>query len=240
MASNKILVVDDDQAIKMLVHRFLTKQEYQVESAEDGKTALVLFKEFQPDLVVLDINLPDTNGFDLCQEMQSYNDVLVLMLSSLCDEAAKVLAFQLGADGYLTKPFSLVELNALMRAILKRQRLPSNKKLDQLVFGDLVINNTTREVKFKNKIVSLTNIQFNLLFCMANKPSYVWKRSELCNQVFNSENDSWFGNEKVCDVHISQIRKKIKNCGCDFEYIKTIYKVGYKFEIPVKDDLIQE
>ena len=240
MASYKILIVDDDQAIKMLVHRFLTQQEYQVESVEDGKTAFVVFKEFQPDLVVLDINLPDTTGFQLFQEMQSYNDVLVLILSSLCDEATKVLAFHLGADGYLTKPFSLVELNARIRAMFKRQKLPSNRKLDQLVFGDLVINNLEKEVKFQDKIVSLTKLQFNLLFCMANQPGYVWKRSELCNKVFNSEDDYWFGNEKVCDVHISQIRKKIKNCGCDFEYIKTIYKVGYKFEAPVKDDLIQE
>ncbi|NEQ73992.1 MAG: response regulator transcription factor [Okeania sp. SIO2C9] len=233
MASHKILVVDDDQAIRILVHRFLTKQEYQVESAEDGKTALILFKEFQPDLVVLDINLPDTNGFQLCQEMQSYNDVLVLMLSSLCDEAAKVLAFQLGADDYLTKPFSLVELNARIRAILKRQRLLSPRKSERLVFGDLVINSLEKEVKFQHKIVSLTNLQFNLLFCMANQPGYVWTRSELCDKVFKGEDGDWFGSVKVCDVHISQIRKKIKNCGCDFEYIKTIIKVGYKFEAPV-------
>ncbi|NEP07739.1 MAG: response regulator transcription factor [Okeania sp. SIO2G4] len=233
MASHKILVVDDDQAIRILVHRFLTNQEYQVESAEDGKTALILFKEFQPDLVVLDINLPDTTGFQLCQEMQSYNDVLVLMLSSLCDEVAKVRAFQLGADDYLTKPFSLVELNARLKAILKRQRLLSPRKLERLVFGDLVINNVEKEVRFQDKIVSLTNLQFNLLFCMANQPGYVWSRSELCDKVFKGEDSHWFGSAKVCDVHISQIRKKIKSCGCDFEYIKTIIKVGYKFEAPV-------
>ncbi|NES67621.1 MAG: response regulator transcription factor, partial [Okeania sp. SIO2D1] len=201
----------------MLVHRFLTQQEYQVESVEDGKTAFVVFKKFQPDLVVLDINLPDITGFQLCQDMQSYNDVLVLILSSRCDEETIVLAFQSGADGYLTKPFSLVGLGALMRAILKRQRLASNRKLDQLVFGDLVINSTIREVKFKNKIVALTNTEFDFLFCMANKPGYVWKRSELCEEVFGN----WYGIEKVCDVHISNIRKKFKNCGCDFEYIKT-------------------
>ncbi|NET29314.1 response regulator transcription factor [Okeania sp. SIO1I7] len=245
MAFYKILIVDDDQAIRMLVHRFLTEQEYQVESAQDGTTAFVVFKEFQPDLVVLDINLPDTTGFKLCQEMQSYNDVLVMMLSSLCDEEAKVLAFKLGADGYLTKPFSLVELNARIRAMFKRQRLPSNKNFDQLVFGDLVINNTTREVKFKNKIVALTNKQFDLLFLMANRPGYVWERYELCvkvfgeNQVFDSENNPpSYISPKVCDVHISQIRKKIKGCGCNFEYIKTIFKVGYKFEVPGKDDFI--
>lgn len=233
MVSHKILIVDDDQAIRILVHRFLTQQKYQVESAEDGKTALVLFKNFEPDLVILDINLPDTTGFQLCQEMQNYNDVFVLMLSSLSGEAAKVEAFTLGADAYLTKPFSLVEMNALIRAMLKRQKLSSQKKSEPLVFGDLVINHIEREVKFKNKIVSLTNLQFNLLFCIAKKPGYVWTRSELCDTVFNNEDGDWFGSVKVCDVHISQIRKKIKSCGCDFEYIKTIYKVGYKFEAPI-------
>ncbi len=237
MVSVKILVVDDDPAIRNLVHRYLSKQNYQVESAADGETALVLFKEFQPDLVVLDINLPDTTGFHLCQEMQSYNDAFVLMLTSLADEADKVKGFGLGADDYLTKPFGLVELSVRIRAILKRQIQPSKIKVEQLQFGDLVINSTNREVKFKDKIIPLTNIQFELLFCMANKPGYAWKRAELYQQVWDTE---WFGYPKCPDVHISQIRKKIKECGCDFEYIKTVWKIGYKFEYPAENNSIKE
>ncbi len=231
MVSIKILVVDDDPAIRNLVHRYLSQKNYQVESAQDGATALVLFKEFQPDLVVLDINLPDTTGFQLCQEMQSYQDVFILMLTSLADEADKVKGFGLGADDYLTKPFGLVELGARIRAILKRQRLPSQKKLDQLVFGDLVIDSTTREVKFKNKIIPLTHIQFNLLSCIASKPGYAWKREELYHKVWDSE---WVGDPKCADVHVGQIRKKFRASGCDFEYIATVWKVGYKFEVPVE------
>ncbi len=237
MVSIKILVVDDDPAIRHLVHRYLSQQNYQVESAKDGETALVLFNKFQPDLVVLDINLPDTTGFQLCQEMQSYNDVFVLMLTSLADETDKAKGFGLGADDYLTKPFGLVELGARIRAILKRQRLASKKKSKQLIFGDLVIDSTTREVKFKNKIIPLTNIQFNLLFCMASKPGYAWKRSELYQKVWENE---WMGDLKCSDVHIGQIRKKIRESGCDFEYITTVWKVGYKFETPAENNSIEE
>ena len=157
MTTIKILVVDDDPAIRNLVCRYL-KQDYEVKSAQDGQTAINLFKEFQPDLVVLDINLPDTTGFELCQEMQSYNDVFVLMLTSLADEADKVKGFGLGADDYLTKPFGLVELGARIKAILKRQKLASLKKPEQLIFGDLIIDGTTREVKFKDRIIPLTHI----------------------------------------------------------------------------------
>lgn len=239
MASFKILVVDDDPAIRNLVYRYLIKQNYEVKSAEDGETALVLFREFQPDLVILDINLPDTTGFVLCKQMQSYNDVFVLMLTSLADEADVVKALDLGADGYLTKPFGLVELSARIRAILKRQLLPSPKNSAQaktdLIFGDLVINSTRKEVKFQNKIIPLTNIQFDILSCMASQPGYAWKRAELYEKVWDSQ---WLDNAKCSDVHISQIRKKIKEAGCDFEYIKTVRKIGYKFEgTPQNDSL---
>ena len=125
MAPVKILAIDDDPAIRTLIQRYLSQQNYQVESAGDGKTALELFDKFAPDLVVLDVNLPDTTGFKLCQEMQRNTNVFVLMLTSLADEASKLQGFEEGADDYITKPFGLVELGARVRAILKRQRLVS-------------------------------------------------------------------------------------------------------------------
>lgn len=232
----KILVVDDDPAIRNLVCRYL-KQDYEVKSAQDGQTAIDLFKEFQPDLVVLDINLPDTTGFELCQEMQSYNDVFVLMLTSLADEADKVKGFGLGADDYLTKPFGLVELGARIKAILKRQKLASLKKPEQLIFGDLIIDGTTREIRFKDRIIPLTHIQFSILSCMAARPGYAWKRSELYDEVWDGEGDR---SPKCSDVHVGQIRKKLKEYGCEFEYITTVWKVGYKFETPVENNSIEK
>lgn len=230
MASAKILVVDDDPAIRMLLHRFLSQQNYQLESAEDGETALALFAQFQPDLVVLDINLPDTTGFHLCQEMQTYTDVFVLMLTSLTDEESIKKALEY-ADDYMKKPFSLVELRARIRAILRRPRLYSEPKPEKLKFGDLVINPIGIEVTIKSKIVPLTALQFNLLYCIAKKPGYAWERGQLYKQVWDTE---WMGDPKVCDVHISQIRNKIKKCGSDFDYIKTVRGVGYKFQAPVE------
>ncbi|HBE31938.1 MAG TPA: DNA-binding response regulator, partial [Cyanobacteria bacterium UBA11368] len=117
----KILVVDDDPAVRNLIYRFLTKQNYQMESAADGKTAITVFEQFNPDLVILDVNLPDANGYSLCQEMQGRTGVFVLMLTSRTDEADKITGFEKGADDYLTKPFSLGELGVRVGAILKRQ-----------------------------------------------------------------------------------------------------------------------
>ncbi|MGD1808822.1 response regulator transcription factor [Dapis sp. BLCC M126] len=240
IVSKKILVMDDDPAIRNLVHRFLSKQNYQVESAEDGATALVLFKEFQPDLVVLDLNLPDTTGFQLYQEMKSYKDVFVLILTSSADEPTIVEGFELGADDYRTKPFYLLELLARIRRIFKPHDpfdSPHLRKSDQLIFGDLVIDSTARKVLFKNKIIPLTHIQFNLLFCMASKPGHAWERSVLYNEVWN---DDWLVDPKCIDVHVAQIRKKLRECGCDFEYITTVWKVGYKFEAPVENHFLEE
>ncbi len=233
MVSFKILVVDDDPAIRNLVHRFLSQHNYQVESAEDGATALVLFKEFQPDLVVLDINLPDTTGFQLCQEMKSYNNVLVLMLTILCDEEIIVKCLEF-ADDYLKKPFSLKILLARIRRLLKLLTVTYKPTLDILRFGDLVIDFTSREVKFKNQIIPLTNIQFKLLSSMAKKRGYAWERAKLCKEVWDDGDDEFKDNS--LDVHVAQIRKKLRASGCDFEYIVTVWKVGYKFEAPAKND----
>ncbi len=233
MESQKILVVYDDPAIRNSVHRYLSQQNYQVESAEDGATALVLFKEFQPDLVVLDMDLPDTTGFQLYQEMKSYKDVFVLILRSSADEPTIVEGFELGADDYLRKPFYLPELSACIRRLLPPQRT----KTAQLIFGDLVIDFTTREAKFQNKIIPLNDIQFDLLSCMASKPGYAWKRSELYCQALDNYH---LADLKFVDVYIGQIGKKLRECGCDFEYITTVLKVGYKFEVPVKNHFLEK
>ncbi|PAX58319.1 hypothetical protein CK510_08130 [Brunnivagina elsteri CCALA 953] len=121
----KILVVHEDPALRNLILRFLNKQGYLVEAAEDGKTSLSIFEQFDPDLVILDVNLPDVTGFNLCQEMQSRNGVFVIMLTKLSDEADKIRGFSKGADDYITIPFSLQELEARVKAVLRRERIIS-------------------------------------------------------------------------------------------------------------------
>ncbi len=227
MTPEKILVVDDDPAIRNLIHRFLSQQGYQVESGEDGQTGLELFEQLNPDLVVLDVNLPDTTGYKLCQEMQSRTGVFVLMLTSRTDEADKMKGFAEGADDYITKPFSLVEIGARVAAILRRVREKKHPPEPQSrVFGKLAIDPVRREVILAGQMVALTALEFDLLYCLASKPGRVWRRSELLQEVWDYE---YVGADRVVDVHIGQIRRKIEPDGNQNSMIQTVRGVGYKF-----------
>jgi two-component system, OmpR family, response regulator len=229
MALAKILVVDDDPAVRNLIYRFLSKQNYQMESAADGKTAIAVFEQFNPDLVILDVNLPDANGYSLCQEMQSRTGVFVLMLTSRTDEADKITGFEKGADDYLTKPFSLGELGVRVGAILKRQRAVNTTQAQRLVFDQLAIDPVRREVTLNNQSVPLTALEFDLLHFLASHPGRVWRRSELIQAVWDYE---YVGDQRVVDVHIGQIRRKIEIDSDQPPIIQTVRGVGYKFELP--------
>ncbi|MDB9310898.1 response regulator transcription factor [Aphanizomenon sp. CS-733/32] len=227
MAVAKILVVDDDPAVRNLIQRFLLKQNYQVESAEDGKTGMSMFEQFNPDLVILDVNLPDVIGFNLCQEMQSRSGVFVLLLTSRTDEGDKIRGFAKGADDYLTKPFGLGELEVRVAAILRRQRVVTNAEKQRLIFDKLTIDFMRREVMLSSEPVPLTALEFDLLYFLASHPARVWRRSELIQEVWDYE---YVGDQRVVDVHIGQIRKKIEIDPTQSTLIHTIRGVGYKFE----------
>ncbi len=227
MAPAKILIVDDDPAIRNLIHRFLTKQNYQMESAEDGKSAMAMFEQFNPDLVILDVNLPDANGYNLCQEMQGRTQVFVLMLTSRTDEADKIRGFSQGADDYITKPFGLAELGVRVGAILKRQRIVTPSEQQSLMFDKLMVDPVRREVKLDGELISLTALEFDLLHFLASHPGRVWRRSELIKEVWDYE---YVGDQRVVDVHIGQIRKKIEIDVNQPALIQTVRGVGYKFE----------
>jgi DNA-binding response OmpR family regulator len=229
MAEAKILVVDDDSAIRNLIYRFLTKQGYDMESAEDGKKALAAFDQFTPDLVILDVNLPDTNGYDLCKEMQARTGVFVLMLTGRTDEADKIRGFAEGADDYLTKPFSLLELEVRVGAILKRQRPVTTAEQQCLILNSLVIDPVRREVMLHNDLVPLTALEFDLLHFLASHPGRVWRRAELIQKVWDYD---YVGDQRVVDVHVGQIRKKIEKDTNEPALIQTVRGVGYKFEPP--------
>ncbi|HEY9872410.1 MAG TPA: response regulator transcription factor [Candidatus Obscuribacterales bacterium] len=229
IAPAKILVVDDDPAIRNLIHRFLTQKKYQIDSAFDGKTALEVFEKFNPDLVILDVNLPDANGYKLCEQMQSSTNVFVLMLTSRADPADKIKGFSLGADDYLTKPFDLQELEYRVAAILKRQRVVTTSGMQRLVFDGLEIDPIRREVILKDQPVMFSALEFDLLYFLASHPHRVWRRSELIQKVWDYE---YVGDKRVVDVHIGQIRKKLQVDANQPSLIQTVRGVGYSFEVP--------
>jgi DNA-binding response OmpR family regulator len=223
----KILVVDDDIYICNLITRFLAEKNYEMQFANDGETALKIFAKFIPDLVILDINLPDTLGYNLCEQMQNINSVFVLMLTSRNDAEDKKRGFLKGADDYLTKPFNIEELLFRVQAILRRKRTikPSQQKL--LKINNMTIDLETREVKVSDILISLTSLEFDLLYFLASNPGKVWRREELIQNVWNEEP---IGDNRVVDVHIGQIRRKIEADPNQPSFILTVRGVGYKFE----------
>jgi DNA-binding response OmpR family regulator len=226
MASAKILVVDDDPAIRNLVSRYLSQQDYQLEVAQDGDMALKVFEQFNPDLVILDLNLPDTTGLALCREMQSRTNVLVLMLTS---EQNSKQGFIEGADDFVTKPFDLEVLSLRIKAVLKRQRPLSDLERRSLIYKDLIIDPNRREVYLKGELVTLSALEFDLLYCLASKPGRAWERKELLQQVWGYQDESSEG-VRVIDVHIGQIRKKIEPDPKNPSFIQTVRSVGYRFD----------
>ena len=222
----KILIVDDDVHITNLISRFLQQKQYEVKSAYDGKTAKQIFTEYHPDLVILDINLPDTLGYNLCEEMQGSSDVFILMLTSRTDTEDKKKGFLIGADDYLTKPFDLEELEFRVQAILRRRRLVKSSVDNLIEFDNLLINPDTREIKLNDENIVLTTLEFDLLYFLASNPGKVWRREELIENVWHSYP---FGDNRVVDVHIGQIRRKIEQDSNNPQYVLTVRGVGYKF-----------
>jgi two-component system alkaline phosphatase synthesis response regulator PhoP len=235
---SKILIVDDDASVRNLIQRFLSrkyeiesladgKTKYEIESAADGKTALVLFDKFNPALVILDWNLPDANGYELCQEMQNRTNVLVMMLTSRNDEIDKIKVMAAGADDFLTKPFSLAEVEVRVDALLRRVRYIQPSVSQRLTFNQLAINSEAREVTLNNKPLALTALEFNILYFLATHPGQAWSRTQLIQKIWGCD---YVGDGRVVDVHIGQLRKKMEADSSMPEFIKTVRGYGYKFD----------
>lgn len=224
----KIMIVDDDFSVRNLVHRFLSRK-YQIEPAADGKSAMVLFEQFNPALVILDWNLPDANGYKLCQEMQSRTNVLVLILTSRNDEADKIKILAAGADDFMTKPFSLAEIEVRIEALLRRIRYIQPHQSQRLVFKQLAINPEGREVTLNDKPLALTALEFNILHFLASHPGQAWSRPQLIQKIWGCD---YVGDGRVVDVHIGQLRKKMETDSSTPAFIKTVRGYGYKFEPP--------
>jgi two-component system, OmpR family, response regulator len=229
MANAKILVVDDDPAIRTLIVRFLGQKGYAVEAAIDGQSAWDIFQSFRPDLVILDINLPDTIGYTLCEEMQAVKDTYILILTSRTDATDKARGFSQGADDYLTKPFDIIELEHRVHAILRRQRSPvsPSTETETYTLGSLSIDPLRHVVLIRDEVINLTALEFNLLYFLATHANKVWRRAELIQEVWGYD---YVGDQRVVDVHIGQIRRKLEVMLPQPCPIRTIRGVGYIFE----------
>ncbi len=188
---------------------------------------MAIFRQFDPDLVILDINLPDVNGYNLCKDMQERTGVFVLMLTSQTDQSTMVKLLSQGADDYMTKPFDLEVLAVRVEVILRRTRDRRSPEQKSHTFGNLTIDPVRFEVKINNELVGLTALEFNLLYFLASHPGRVWTRSDLIREVWGHE---FVGDPRVVDVHIGQIRKKIEIDTSQPTLIHTVRGVGYKFE----------
>ncbi|MGB9860080.1 MAG: response regulator [Moorellaceae bacterium] len=222
----KILVVDDEPAILELVTYNLEQAGFTTITATDGEAALKLAETEKPDLVILDVMLPKIDGFEICRTLRARGTTPILMLTARREEVDRVLGLELGADDYLTKPFSPRELVARVRAILRRVAESNTRADGSIVVGDLVINPDSHEVKVRGQPVELTLKEYQLLKFLAENPGRVFTREALLDRLWEGE---YFGDTRTIDVHIRHLREKIEEDPSSPRYILTVRGVGYKF-----------
>ncbi len=224
MAGKKVLVVDDDVKTVELVRLYLDRDGYQVLTAYDGIEALRLARESRPDLIVLDLMLPDIDGLEVCRTLRHESDVPVIMLTARTTDQDKLTGLDLGADDYVTKPFSPKELAARVRAVLRR--LPGERGPEEIKSGELSMDFTKHEAWLAGRPLNLTSIEFKLLGILAKEPGRVFSRASLIEEALGYDFE---GFDRTIDVHILNLRRKLEPDPSHPKYIKTIYGVGYKF-----------
>ena len=227
MKLGKILVVDDDKNICQIIREYLEFEDFNVSVVHDGKEALAKIEKENFDLIILDIMLPKLDGLELCQELRPQDNTPIIMLSAKNKEIDRITGLELGADDYVTKPFSPKEITARVKAVLRRTNQDKKEEDKDLIeFPELKINKNYRTVKVKGKKVKLTPKEFDLLFALSSAPRQVFAREDLLKKVWGYD---YFGDIRTVDTHIKSLRKKLD--GKANNYIKTVWGVGYKFEV---------
>jgi len=228
MEAKTILVVDDEIKILEIVEAYLKKDGFQVRTATDGEAALDIFKKEKIHLVVLDLMMPKLSGEEVCRRIRTFSDVPIIMLTAKAEEEDKIQGLAIGADDYLTKPFSARELVGRINALLRRSYRGESPLADILVFndGDLEVDIKKFQVKKKGKIVNLTPNEFKLLNILLANPGHVFTRDQLLEKAFGTDFE---GFDRTVDTHIKNIRHKIEDNPKECKYILSIYGVGYKF-----------
>ncbi len=235
VAEGKILVVDDEKKIVSLVHAYLDREGYQVIEAFDGRQALDAFQQESPDLIVLDLMLPGMDGLEVCREIRRTSEVPIIMLTARGEDADKLVGLELGADDYITKPFSPRELVARVRAVLRRSRTlrtPAEAPA-RIVLGNLVLDEERFEASCHGHSLALTRAEFRILTVLARSPGRVYSRAQLQDIALG---ETYEGYDRTIDVHIKNLRRKLATAGvgegCS---IGTVRGIGYKLEEPHYD-----
>lgn len=226
----KILIVEDEVNISNLLRTHLEREGFQCAQAFDGQTALNTYWQWQPDLLILDLMLPEKNGIEVCREIREHSNVYILMLTAKQEEIDRVLGLEMGADDYVIKPFSVRELLARVKVLLRRPheiRDSVNGGPLPLVIGDLEINPFLVEVKLAGTKIFLTALEFDLLYFLMRNAGLVFKRDQLLEKIWG-ENSFVF--DRNIDRLISQLRKKVETDPANPQKILTVWGVGYKYE----------
>ena len=225
MASEKILVVDDDTNICELLRLYLEKDGYEVLIANDGASAVKKFQDENPDLMILDIMLPELDGWQVCREVRKFSDKPIIMLTAKGETFDKVLGFELGADDYVTKPFDAKEVLARIRAVLRRTGSDKQENIKEVRYDKLVINLTNYELTVDGKKVDTPPKEMELIYHLASNPNRVFTRDELLDEVWGFD---YYGDSRTVDVHVKRLREKLEGVSDKWE-LKTVWSVGYKF-----------
>jgi len=223
--SKTILVVDDAESLRTMVKSYLTQEGYRVVTAANGREALFVARQERPDLILLDLMMPELGGFEFISAHNRDGDAPIIILTAKLEESDKVLGLELGADDYLTKPFSLRELTARIRAVLRRAEKSAPAGASLLRVGELTLDRDSRLVTSNSTTVDLTPSEFDLLATFMSQPGRVFSRLELLDRL---QGDAYEGYERTIDVHIRNLRTKIEPDPRSPRYVLTVYGIGYR------------
>lgn len=228
MANEKVLIVDDDLNICELLRLYLEKEGFETVSVNDGMLALDSFRSENPDIVLLDIMLPNLDGWQVCREIRKFSDKPIIMLTAKGETFDKVLGLELGADDYVTKPFEPKEIIARIKAVLRRtsNQAAEAVKANEVSFDKLVINLDNYELKVNGVQIDTPPKELELIFHLASNPNRVFSRDQLLDEVWGFD---YYGDSRTVDVHVKRLREKLEGVSDKWE-LKTVWGVGYKFE----------
>ena len=224
--STRILVIDDDPAIVETVRAYLREGSFEVATAKDGVTALTEFRRSKPDLVVLDVMMPGMDGFEVVRTLRRESDVPVILVTARVEETDRLIGLELGADDYVTKPFSPRELVARVKAVLRRAR-GEPVRPDVIEERDIVLNRKAHTVALRGNLIELTPTEFALLETLMQNAGLVLTRLQLIEKALGY---SYEGYDRTVDAHVKNLRRKLKPVEGNSEYVATVYGIGYRFE----------